>query len=105
MIHHGTEYDYYKTISQIQATNGQEFYNKINNSQILKKAWEIVTANKNSQLAEVVLLRQAFEAMAPYYNLNNGPDIQIKREAPRSELLPYLEELQEALDYYNQVHG
>ena len=102
---HGTEYDYYTKIHQIQATNDQEFYNKINNSQILKKTWEIVTQNKNSKDPEYLLLKQAFEAMAPYYNLNNGPDIQIKREAPRSELLPYLEDLQEALDYYSQVHG
>ena len=102
----GTEYDKHNTISQIQSSNDQEIYNKIDNSGLLKRAYDVLKNHQSSQLTEVVLLREAFEKAAPYYNnFNNGQEFKIKREAPRSELLPYLFEIQEALDYYNQVHG
>ena len=102
----GTEYDKHNTITQIQSSNDQEIYNKVDNSGLLKRAYDVLKKNQNSQLPEVVLLREAFERAAPYYNnFNNGQEFKIKREAPRSELLPYLFDIQEALDYYTQVHG
>ena len=101
----GTQYDKLKTIEEIQSSNDQEIYNKVDNSGLLKRAYDILKRDPYSSAPEVVVLREAFEAAAPYYNnFNNGQEFKIKREAPRSELLPYLLKIQEAIDYYEQVH-
>lgn len=102
----GTEYDKLKTLEKIISAGDQEIYNKIDNSRLLKKVYDVLAANRNSELPEVVNLRTAFENAAPYYNnLNNGQEFKIKRDFPRAELIPYILKIQDALDYYYQVHG
>lgn len=102
----GTTYDKLKTIEEIISAEDQEIYNKIDNSRLLKKAYDVLKANQYSDLPEVVNLRTAFENAAPYYNnLNNGQEFKIKRDYPRAELIPYILHIQQALDYYYQVHG
>lgn len=102
----GTEYDKLKTITEIMSAGDQEIFNKVDNSGLLKKVYDILRANRYSDAPEIVNLRAAFEAAAPYYNnFNNGQEFKIKRECTRAELLPYLEHIATALDYYYQVHG
>ncbi len=103
---YGTNFDQLKTIEEIQSTNDSEIFNKIDNANLLKRIYDILNLpeNKYSEAEEVVLLRTAFESMAPYYtNLNNGQEFKIKRDYPRAEILPYIIRLDEALEYYNTV--
>lgn len=105
-IGQGTNYDMLKTIKEIMSTDDQEIYNKIDNSGILKETYNILQNNPFSDADEVKNLRIEFESMAPYYNnYNNGQQFQMKRNATRAEILPYVIRLCEALDYYYQVHG
>ena len=104
---YGTNFDQLKTIDGIQSTNDTEIFNKIDNSNILKKIYDILnkSENKYSTAEEVVLLRTAFEDMAPYYNnYNNGQEFKIKRNCPRAEIIPYIIRLNDAWSYYNQFH-
>lgn len=101
----GTEYDKHSTIEEIMSSKDQEIFNKIDNSGIFKKAYDIIKANNNSTSPEVELLREAFEDAAPYYhNYNNGQEFKVNRNYTRAELLPALIKIQNALDYYYQVH-
>lgn len=103
---HGTQYDKLSTITEIMSTKDQEIYNKIDNSGILKKAYDILKANVGSETPEIVNLRHAFEAIEPHCNnYNNGQQFQMKRDCTRAEILPYVAALCDALDYYTQVHG
>ena len=105
---HGTNYDMLKTVEEIMSTDDRELFNKINNSQILKKVYDVLRANANSEAPEVVNLRAAFDGMTPYINIfNNGQEVKLKDNltAPRAEFLPYIIKLCEAYDYYLQVHG
>ena len=104
----GTSYDLLKTIEEIMSTDDQEIFNKIDNSRLFKRVYDIIYSaeNINSEAPEVVNLRRAFEAASPYYVIyNNGQEIKVVREGGRSEILPYLIEISEALDYYNEVHN
>ncbi len=103
---YGTNFDQLKTITEIQSTNDTEIFNKLDNANILKKVYDILNSseNKYSEAEEVVLLRTAFESMAPYYvNHNNGQEFKIKRDCPRAEILPYIIRLNDAWTYYNEV--
>ena len=102
----GDQYAKYKTIEELMSCNDQNYYNDINNSGLLRKVWEVVVKNKNSNASKPGYegLKAAFEHAAPFYNVNNGPDIQIKREAKRAELIPYIVAIQKAYTYYLQVN-
>ena len=102
----GDQYAKYKTIEELMSCNDQNYYNDINNSGLLRKVWEVVVKNKNSNQSKPGYegLKAAFEHAAPFYNVNNGPDIQIKREAKRAELIPYIVAIQKAYTYYMQVN-
>ena len=51
------------------------------------------------------ILKQAFEDASPFYTVNNnGGDIPVNTNCTRAEILPYIEAIQKALDYYNQVN-
>ena len=103
---YGTNFDQLKTITEIQSTNDTEIFNKIDNANILKKIYDVLNSseNKYSDAEEVVLLRRAFEDMAPYYNnYNNGKEFKIRRDYPRAELIPYILRLNDAWTYYNEI--
>ena len=97
----GDQFDKLNTMEQLITTNDSDFFNAIDNSQILRKVDNILKANSNSNSAEIVALRNAFQAAKPYYYEH----LQIKRNCTRAEIIGYLVEIQEALDYYYQING
>lgn len=105
---YGTNYDLLKTIEEIMSTDDTEIFNKVDNSQLFKKVYDILNSaeNKYSEAPEVVNLRRAFEKTAPYYDIRNGgQEIKVVRNCTRSEILPYLVELCDALEYYQTIRG
>ncbi len=101
----GDQYDKLKTLEDIMSTNDQDIFNDIDNSRILKTVYDIVHNSANTGKAGYLALREAFYSAAPFYNIfNNGQEIKVKRECTRAEILPYLEAIQECLDYYNEVN-
>lgn len=105
---YGTSYDILKTVEQIMSTGDTEIFNKIDNSRLFKKVYDILNSseNKYSEAPEVVHLRHVFEICAPYYDIrNNGQEIKVVRNCTRAEILPYLVKLCDALEYYREVHG
>ena len=100
----GDQYDKLKTLEEIMSTNDSDIFNDIDNTRIFKKVYDILVANKNSTDPAIVNLRTAFDNASPYYrNLNNGQEFKVVREYTRSEIIPYILAIQEALDYYYQV--
>ena len=100
----GDQYDIMKTLEQLMSTHDQDIFNDINNTRILKKVYDILEANKNSDDPAVIGLRNAFENASPYYNIyNNGQQIDIKRNYTRAEIIPVIAAIQHALDYYHQT--
>ena len=101
----GDQYDKLKTLDEIMATNDQDIFNDIDNSRILKKIYDVVNNPQNSSKAGYYELRDAFYRASPFYNVfNGGQEIKVRRECTRAEILPYLEAMQQALDYFNEVN-
>ena len=102
----GDQFDKLKTLEEIMSTNDSDIFNDINNSQILKNVYAIVyrnaSANKNKEGYDA--LKAAFDAAAPFYEVQNNIDVQVRRNCTRSEIIPYIMHIQSALDYYNQVN-
>ncbi len=101
----GDQYAKYKTIEELMSANDQNFYNDIDNSQLLRKVYAVVYNSANYNKPGYEGLRTAFEHATPFYTIhNNGQEVKIKRVATRAELLPYIVAIQTAYDYYNQVN-
>jgi len=101
----GDQYDKLKTLEQIMATNDQDIFNDIDNSRILKTAYDMVAKSDNVNKPGYIALREAFYAAAPFYNIfNNGQEVKVKRTGTRAEIIPYIEAIQEAMDYFNEVN-
>ncbi len=101
----GDQYAKYKTIEELMSCNDQNFYNDIDNSRLLMKAYAIVYNSSNYNKPGYEGLRTAFEHAAPFYTVhNNGQEVKINRVAKRAELIPYIVAIQHAYDYYNQVN-
>ena len=101
----GDQYDKLKTLEQIMSTNDQDIFNDIDNSQILKNVYAIVNNSANSNKQGIAGLREAFYAAAPFYNvMNGGQEVKVKRNCTRAEIIPYIINIQTALDYYNEVN-
>lgn len=104
-LEQGDKYQKMKKLEEIMAVKDDEIFNKINNTQILKKAYAIVYNSENEGKPGYDLLKQAFLDAAPFYTINNnGGDIPVNTNCTRAEILPYIEAIQRALDYYNQVN-
>ena len=102
----GDQYDMLKTLTELMSTKDQDIYNDIDNSGILKKIYDIIQATLNLDHPAVIQLRTAFDNIRPFINIyNSGAEIKIKRDGnvTRSRLIPLLEDLQEAINYYNQT--
>ena len=100
----GDQYDKMNTVEDLMSVYDQDIFNDIDNSKILMKAYTILKNNKGSTNPAIVQLQVAFDNMEPYYvNHNNGQELKVKRDATRARLLPFLLDLQEALDYYDQT--
>ncbi len=101
----GDQYDKLKTLEEIMGTNDQDIFNDIDNNRIFKTVYDIVYNPANAGKAGLEGLRKAFEDAAPFYNImNNGQEIKVKRECTRAEIIPYILNIQTALDYYNEVN-
>ena len=118
----GTSYDKLDSIEELMSSNDQEFYNKINNNSqsLLKPVCNILysyvhqsgrwiesdnEANKNKPGYDN--LKAAFDAIKPYCYIGNGAQevkIQNANSLTRAELIPMLESIQQAYDYYNEVN-
>ena len=104
-LEQGDQYQKMKKIEELMAVRDNEIFNKINNTQILKKVYAIIHNPQNEGKAGYDMLKQAFLDAAPFYTVNNnGGDIPINTNCTRAEILPYIEEIQKALDYYNEVN-
>ena len=104
-LEQGDQYQKMKKLEDIIAVRDNEIFNKINNTQILKKVYAIVYNKSNEGKPGYDLLKQAFEDASPFYKINNnGGDIPVNTNCTRAEILPYIEAIQKALDYYNQVN-
>lgn len=100
----GDQYEILKSLEQIISVEDQNFFNTIDNTNIFKKVYDILKDNTSSNDPSIIGLRTAFENAAPFYNnLNNGQEFKVKRECTRAEIIPYLIDIQHALDYYYQV--
>lgn len=104
-LEQGDQYQKMKTLEELMAVKDNEIFNKINNTQILKKVYAIVYNPQNEGKPGYDILKQAFLDAAPFYTVNNnGGDIPVNTNCTRAEILPYIEAIQKALDYYNQVN-
>ena len=102
----GDQYDKLKTLEEIMSTNDQDIFNDIDNKRIFKNVFDIVNNSSNTSKPGYAGLREAFYAAAPFYNLlNGGQEVKVNRNCTRAEILPYLEAIQKALDYYNELNS
>lgn len=100
----GDQYDIIKDLETLMTTKDQNFFNEIDNQKIFKKAYDTLQANKNSTAPEVEALRVAFEAAAPYYvNYNNGQEFKVNRSCTRAEIVGYIIDIINALNYFEQT--
>lgn len=118
----GTNFDKMNTIEELMSATDQEFYNKVNNntSNLLKPVCNVIYSyrHNNGQWIEsdneankykpgYDLLKQAFDNIKPYCYIGNGAQevkIQNANSLSRAELIPMLEAIQNAYDYYLEVN-
>ena len=101
----GDQYDKLKTLEQIMSTNDQDIFNDIDNSKILKTAYDIIHNSQNANKDGITDLRNAFNNASNFYNIyNNGQEVKVKRNCTRAEIIPHIVAIQHAIDYYNQVN-
>lgn len=101
----GDQYDKLKKLEDIMSTQDQDIFNFIDGSNLLKNVYAIVHNNKNEGKPGYDILREAFLDARPFYVVHNGgAEVKVNRNCTRAELVPYIEAIQKALDYYNQVN-
>ena len=101
----GDQYDKLKKLEDIMSTQDQDIFNFIDGSNLLKNVYAIVYNNKNEGKPGYDILREAFLDARPFYVVHNGgAEVKVNRNCTRAELVPYIEAIQKALDYYNQVN-
>lgn len=118
----GTEYDKYDTLEQLMSAKDNEFYNKVNNnsSNLLKPVCNILYSyrHNNGQYIESInesnlyndgynILKVAFDKIKPYCYIGNGAqEVKLANASSlsRAELIPLLEAIQKAYDYYLEVN-
>ena len=102
----GDQYDKLDTIEGLISTDDQDIFNDIDNQKIFKKAYDIIQKHKGSNDPAVLTLRQAFEDASIFYvNHNNGQEFKVVRNKyTRAEIIPAIEKIQNALNYYYQAY-
>lgn len=118
----GTEYDRFNEIEELMGKPDNEIFNKINNnsSAFLKKICNILYSyrHQSGSWMESInelnrynpgydILLAAFEKIKPYCQINNGAqDVRLAdaNKLTRAELIPLLESLQNAYDYYRELN-
>ena len=117
----GRDVDQLKTIEQLMSATDTEFYNMVNNNsgKLLKPVCLTVYSyrdnkteteheNPNNKYSPGYdLLKAAFDAIKPYCYIGNGAQevkLQNANALSRAELIPMLERVQQAYDYYLSVN-
>ena len=102
----GDQYDLLKTMEELISTNDQDIFNDIDNTKIFKKVYDILQNHRGSTDPAVEGLRAIFEDCARFYNnFNNGQEFKVVRNVyTRAEIIPAIEALYEALQYYYQAY-
>ena len=118
----GTTYDKFDSIEELMGESDNEFFNKVNNGSqdLLKPVCNIIysyrhnngqwvesdnVANKDKQGYDD--LKKYFDRIKPYCYIGNGAQevkIQNANSLSRAELIPMLENIQHAYDYYREVN-
>lgn len=101
----GDQYEIMKDLDDILSVQDQNIFNTIDNTRIFKKVYDILKSYQNSTDPAVAELRTTFESLSPYYNnFNNGQEFKVIRSYTKSEIIPAIESLQHALDYFYQAY-
>ena len=103
---YGNAYQQQYKLGDIMSMVDVELFNQLDNHQILKDTYQILfVQHPNSDAAEILLLRNAYNNVLRYYEMrNSGSEFKLDSAATRAELLPAVEELARAMEYYQQVH-
>lgn len=102
---YGDQYDIKKTFEDITSVADQNFFNFIDNVNIFKAVYDILKRHRGSTDPAVLNLGEVFANAAPYYeNRNNGQEFKVVRKYTRAEIIPVVEGIQKALDYYYQAY-
>ena len=103
----GDQYDIMKTMEQLISAEDQDIFNQIDNTNIFKKVYDIIQKHPYSTDPAVIGLKNAFyEAEKFYVNHNNGQEFKVVRNKyTRAEIIYALQNIQMALDYYNQAYS
>lgn len=117
----GRDVDQLKTIEQLMSATDTEFYNMVNNNsgKLLKPVCLTVYSYRDNKTETehenpnnkynpgYDLLKAAFDAIKPYCYIGNGAQevkLQNANALSRAELIPMLERVQQAYDYYLSVN-
>lgn len=102
----GDQYDIMKTMEQLISAEDQDIFNLIDNTNIFKKAYDIIQKHPSSTDPAVMGLRNAFyEAEKFYVNHNNGQEFKVVRNKyTRAEIIYAIQNIQKAMDYYYQAY-
>ena len=104
----GDQYDIMKTMEQLISAEDQDIFNQIDNTNIFKKAYDIIKKHPATDTDPAIEgLRAAFYDAAKFYvNHNNGQEFKVVRNKyTRAEIIYAIKNIQEAINYYNQVYG
>ncbi len=103
---YGNAYQQQTTIPQLMSMEDIEMYNRLDDHPLLKDVYKILQEHQNSDEPEVLLLRDAYNAAAQYFNVrNNGAEFKVIRGVyTRAEIIANLEALALAMEYYQQSH-
>lgn len=102
----GDQYDIMKTLGQLISAEDQDVFNQIDNTNIFKKAYDIIQKHKGSDDPAVEGLRVVFQDASKFYvNHNNGQEFKVVRNTyTRAEIIYALKNIQAAMDYYYQAY-
>ena len=102
----GDQYDIMKTLDQLISAEDQDVFNQIDNTNIFKKAYDIIQKHATSDDPAVEGLRMVFQDASKFYiNYNNGQEFKVVRNTyTRAEIIYALKNIQSAMDYYYQAY-
>ena len=102
----GDQYDIIKDLETLMSTTDNDIFNELDNTKFFKKVYDVLQANNDPNDQAYMNLYIAFQNASPYYVIyNNGQEIKTKRNCTRAEIIGYIVDINEALEYYYQVHG
>ena len=93
-------------LDQLISAEDQDVFNQIDNTNIFKKAYDIIQKHATSDDPAVEGLRMVFQDASKFYiNYNNGQEFKVVRNTyTRAEIIYALKNIQSAMDYYYQAY-